>query len=209
MNDSTRVMRRPRRPRPPAARTAAAIIATGALALLATACGNSSSSTGSGGSSNTGNSTTSQVGINYASCMRSHGVPKYPDPSSSNKLANGLPKVSVQQLGVSTSQYQAAQNACAHLLPNGGQQTQHQSQRDLDAMRAYAQCMRSHGVPTWPDPTYDPTAGWGFNLVNVTWLRPEFDADRQQDGRMQPRAAPGHRGSIGPPGAPRLTFAAG
>jgi hypothetical protein len=203
MNDSTRVMRRPRRPRPPAARTAAAIIATGALALLATACGNSSSSTGSGGSSNTGNSTTSQVGINYASCMRSHGVPKYPDPSSSNKLANGLPKVSVQQLGVSTSQYQAAQNACAHLLPNGGQETQHQSQRDLDAMRAYAQCMRSHGVPTWPDPTYDPTAGWGFNLVNVHGFDPNStQIDNKMDvcnrglppGIGVPLARPGHPG---------------
>jgi hypothetical protein len=117
--------------------------------------------------------------------MRSHGVPKYPDPSSSNKLANGLPKVS------------------AHLLPNGGQQTQHQSQRDLDAMRAYAQCMRSHGVPTWPDPTYDPTAGWGFNLVNVHGFDPNStQIDNKMDvcnrglppGIGVPLARPGHPG---------------
>jgi hypothetical protein len=94
-------------------------------------------------------------------------VPKYPDASSSNELANGLPKVDPQQLGVSSARYQAAQSACAHLLPNGGQPTQTQSQRDLRAMLSYARCMRSHGVPTWPDPTYDPTAGWGFNLVGV------------------------------------------
>jgi hypothetical protein len=104
--------------------------------------------------------------------MRSNGVPKYPDPSSSNELANGLPKISLPQLEVSSSQYQAAQNACAHLLPNNGQQTQAQSQEDLNAMRGYAQCMRSHGVPTWPDPTYYPAAGWGFDLVNVHGFDP-------------------------------------
>jgi len=172
MNHSARVMRRPRRAWPPWARTAAAIIATAALALLAAACGGSPSSTGSGGSSNAGGAANAQPAVGYASCMRSHGVPKYPDPSSGNELANGLPKVSVQQLEVSSSQYQAAQNACAHLLPNNGQMTQAQSQRDLNAMRRYAQCMRSHGVLTWPDPTYDPSAGWGFNLVGVHGFDP-------------------------------------
>ena len=124
MNDSTRVTRRPRRAQPRPARAAAAIIAAAVLALLGAACGGSPSSAGSGGSSDAGGSANSQIGIDYARCMRSHGVPKYPDPDSSNELASGLPKVSPQQLGVSSSQYQAAQNDCAHLLPNGGQMTQ-------------------------------------------------------------------------------------
>ena len=171
MNDSTRVTRRRRRARPSAARTAAAIT-TVSLVLLTAACGGSPPSAGSGGSANAGRSANYQLGINYADCMRSHGVPKYPDPSGSNELANGLPKVSVQQLEVSSSQYQAARSDCAHLLPNDGQQTQTQSEQDLDAMRGYARCMRAHGVPTWPDPTYDPTAGWGFDLVNVHGFDP-------------------------------------
>jgi hypothetical protein len=182
MNHSTQVMRRPRRASPPAARTAAAIIAVAAMALLAAAaCSSSPSSTGSGRSTNAGGSANSQIGINYANCMRSHGVPKYPDPDSSNEAANGLPKVSLQQLEVSSSQYQAAQNACAHLLPNGGQQTQAQSQQDLNAMRRYAQCMRSHGVPNWPDPTDDSAAGWGFNLVHVHGFDPN---STQIDNKM-------------------------
>ena len=156
-------------------------MALAALALLVAACSGSPSSTGPGGSSNAGRPGNSQVGINYGNCMRSHGVPKYPDPSSSNELANGLPKVSLEQLGVSSSQYQAAQSACAHLLPNAGQQTQSQTQRDLTAMRRYAQCMRSHGVPTWPDPTYDPSAGWGFDLVGVHGFDPN---SAQIDNKM-------------------------
>jgi hypothetical protein len=159
-------------PSPPAARTAAAIIAAAALALLAAACSSSPSSTGSGGAPRAGASPNSRTGIAYATCMRSHGIPKYPDPGGDNELANGLPKVSPQQLEVSSSRYQAAQGACAHLLPNGGQPTQVQSQRDLSAMRSFARCMRSHGLPTWPDPTYDPAAGWGFSLLHVLGFDP-------------------------------------
>jgi hypothetical protein len=87
MNDSTRVMRRPRRAWPPAARTAAAIIATAALALLAAACGGSPSSAGSGGSPDGGASASSPSAVAYSSCLRSHGVPNYPDPGG-----GGLPR---------------------------------------------------------------------------------------------------------------------
>jgi hypothetical protein len=189
MNHSTRVMRRPRRARPRPARTAAAIIAFAAVALLAAACSDSPSSAGSGGSADAGGSATSQQALAYSRCMRSHGVPKYPDASSSNKLPSGLPKVDPQRLGVSSSQYHAAQQACAHLLPNGGQMSQSQSQRDLRAMLGFARCMRAHGVPTWPDPTYDPAAGWGFNLVHVQGFDPnslQIDQKMSECSRQLP-----------------------
>jgi hypothetical protein len=96
--------------------------------------------------------------------MRSHGVPNFPDPDSSGQL----PKADPQQLGVSTSQLQAAQTACQPLLPSTGgsaQQTQQCMQasycppavvqRLLNVERQFAQCMRSKGVPHWPDPTID------------------------------------------------------
>jgi hypothetical protein len=172
MNDSTGVTRRPWRAWPPTARTAVAVIAIVSVVLLAAACSGSGSAAGSGGSSSAGGSTSSQEALAYSRCMRSHGVPKFPDADSSNELPSGLPKVDPQQLGVSSSQYQAAQSACAHLLPIGGQMTQTESQRDLSAMLRFARCMRSHGVPTWPDPTYDSAAGWGFNLVHVHGFDP-------------------------------------
>jgi hypothetical protein len=202
MNDSTRVMRRPRRARPRPARTAAAILAATALALLAAACGGSPSSAGSGGSSNAGGSANSQIGIDYARCMRSHGVPKYPDPGSSNESASGLPKVSLQQLEVSSSQYQAAQSDCAHLLPNGGQLTQTQSQKDLNAMLRYARCMRSHGMPNWPDPTYDSTAGWGFNLVHVHGFDPNSTQTENKMNECNRMLPPGIGVPLSRPGRP-------
>jgi hypothetical protein len=193
MNPSTRVMRRPRRAWPLAARTAAAVIATAAPVLLAAACSGSPSHTGSGGSStgsgastNAGGSAGSPSAITYSQCMRSHGVPNFPDPASNGQV----PKASAQLLGVSTSQLQAAQTACQHLYPNNGgsggvltkdsigqcEETgdcpQALVQAAMTALRTYARCMRSHGVPNWPDPTIDSEGRPGFDLLHVQGFDP-------------------------------------
>jgi hypothetical protein len=145
-------MRRPRRARPPTARTAAAIIATAALALLAAACSGSPSSTGSGGSPNAGGSANSQQ-LAFSRCVRSRGVLNFPDPTSSG----GIPKETPQQLGVTSAQLQSAQSACIHLLPDGGSgPTPAELQQSWSDMANFARCMRSHGVPNWPDPTRYP-----------------------------------------------------
>jgi hypothetical protein len=131
-----------------------AVIAAAALALLAAACGGSPSSTGSGGSSNAGGSASSQSAVAYSGCMRSHGVPNFPDPSSTG----GIPKETAQQLGVSSSQLQAAQNPCQHLLPNTGNIDDNPAalHQWWSQMLHFARCMHSHGVPNWPDPSPYP-----------------------------------------------------
>jgi hypothetical protein len=155
MNDGTAATRRPRRTRPTAARTAAAMFATAALALLA-ACG-------SRGSPTAGGSSSSPSAVAYSVCMRAHGMPNFPDPGSSGQI----PKADPQQLGVSTSQYQAAQTACAHLIPATGSTAEQQqetqcamandcsqavTQQWMSGLRKLAECLRSHGEPNWPDP---------------------------------------------------------
>ena len=170
MNHSIRVMRWPRRAWPPTARIAAAIIATVALVLLAAACSGSPSSTGPGGSSNTGGSANSQL-LAFSQCMRSHSVPNFPDPQSSSNAK--FP--SAQQLGVSSSQYQAAENACQQLLPVGasGQFPPAEVQQLLIGMREFSQCMRSHGVPNWPDPITDSEGRPVFELSSHGFTRSE------------------------------------
>jgi len=129
---------------------AAAVITVMAVALLTTvACGGSPSSAGSGGSPDAGGAANSPSAVGYASCMRSHGVPAYPDPDSSGQL----PKItSGQQVGVSDSRLSAAQGACQDLWPYQPP-TQAQQRQQLTEDVAFAQCMRSHGVPNFPDPT--------------------------------------------------------
>jgi hypothetical protein len=119
---------------------AAAIIAA---VLVLAACGG-----GSGGSPNARGSTNSQL-FAFSRCVRSNGVSRFPDPDSSG----ALPKETPQQLGVSSSQFQAAQSACRHLLPNGGSgPTQAEVQQMSAQGLRFAQCMRNHGVSRFPDP---------------------------------------------------------
>jgi hypothetical protein len=171
----------PRRARPPAIRIAAAILSTAAMALLAAAC-SSPSSVGAGSASAAapassapaaGSSATAQSAVAYSQCMRADGVPKYPDPASGGQL----PKGDAQAFGVSDAQYQAAEHTCRHLLPTGGSfdEQSHECieagdcppalvQQMLTADRKFAQCMRSHGVPDWPDPTLGENGGPFFML---------------------------------------------
>jgi hypothetical protein len=83
--------------------------------------------------------------------MRSHGVSAYPDPGSSGQLPKITP-ANESQLGVSDSQFNAAQTACQRLWPYRAP-TQGQQRQQLNEDLKFAQCMRSHGVPNVPDPT--------------------------------------------------------
>jgi len=135
------------------------LVAAASLALLAAACSGSPTPA------------TSPSAVNYSHCMRSHDVPDYPDPASNG----AIPKTSAQELGVSDSRFQAALSACQHLLPaaassqqqcmQAGVCPQALVQRMLTADRSFARCMRSHGVPNWPDPTVDSEGRPVFNLV--------------------------------------------
>ena len=149
------------------ARTAAAIIAAAGLALTATAYGSASpSATATGGALDAQASALSQLtntqnALAYSHCMRSHGVPNFPDPNS----GGSIPKISPQQLGVSNTVFQAAQNHCRYLLPNGGSgPSQTQVQQIMNGMLKFAQCMRAHGVSNWPDPVLDAGGNPEFYL---------------------------------------------
>jgi hypothetical protein len=63
-------------------------------------------------------------------------------------------KLTLQHLAVSNSELQAAQTACQRLLPDGGEPPSRAGLRKIerDALN-FARCMRSHGVPNWPDYT--------------------------------------------------------
>jgi hypothetical protein len=105
--------------------------------------------------------------------MRSHGISKFPDPAGSGEL----PKVSLPQLGVSSSLFQSATTACQGLRPAGGSPTQEADclmlgscpAAEVEQIRTaelkYAHCVRSHGVPNWPDPTLNSQ---GMPVFNVT-----------------------------------------
>jgi hypothetical protein len=188
MNLSTCVMRRPRRASPSAARTAAAVSAAAALALLAAACSDGPSSAGSGSSTTASGSAHSKA-LAYAECVRSHGVPNFPDPGSSG----GFDKTTVSQLAAGNSQFQTATHTCAHLLPSGSGSTDSAAvvRQEWNGMLKFARCMRSHGEPNWPDPTpypprpSDPT----FNLPASIQPIPQIISKMHECLRLVPNNA--------------------
>ena len=159
------------------ARMVAVVTSMASVALLAVACGGSPPTTGAG-------STYYQKAVAYAQCMRSHGVPSFPDPNSQGQF----PPVQIGRNGASQSAVGSAQNACRHLQPGGGTGTAQQQQVRTTQALDFSRCMRAHGVPDYPDPS-TVNGGIGYNLSGVDTGSPQYQsADRtcqSQFGRGQ------------------------
>jgi hypothetical protein len=106
----------------------------------------------------------------YSQCMRDHGITNFPDPDADGGLA-----LDGETLGIEpdSPQYQAADEACKHLLiPPGG--AAGPSQEGIEAMLAYAQCMRDEGITAFPDP--NPETGLELDGDAVGIDTPQFQA---------------------------------
>jgi hypothetical protein len=133
----------------------ASLIAVSGLSLAVVGCGGGNTAgVASVGSSATAATTTAQSGAAaFVHCMRSHGIPNWPDPMS----GGGFDKSKLRQLGVSPTRIRAIQDGpCNHLLPDVGSAPQETAQQkaahQADAL-SFARCMRNHGVARFPDPT--------------------------------------------------------
>lgn len=113
----------------------------------------------------------------YVDCMRSHGVPRFPDPSSDGQInvdfAHGGKDGSPGSPGIdrNSPRYISADQTCRHLLP-GGVPTPAQNQQALANGLKLAKCMRSHGVPNYPDP--NPSDPGVVHLKGVDPSSPQF-----------------------------------
>ena len=90
------------------------------------------------------------VGVKYAGCMRANGVPHYPDPNAQGVITI----TSSPSLNPNSPLFQRAEAACEQLIPAGKGPSPAQQQRHKEQALAFAACMRSHGVPNYPDPTF-------------------------------------------------------
>jgi hypothetical protein len=133
-----------------------AITALLGFGFLAAGCGGSSVP---GATSSSGQAA---EGVAYTTCMRSHGVSKFPDPT----LGSGSGLTFQGSFDQNSPTYQAASQACRSLKP-GGSQSPTVSAQKLAAEVMWAQCLRTHGVPNFPDPNaqgafdsskFDPTS---------------------------------------------------
>lgn len=122
------------------------------VAFTALACGLALAECGSSGGPSTNASS------QYSRGMRSHGVSNFPDPGAGGELQIG-PGVNPR-----SPAFQSAQQACKQYLPNGGQPPT-MSASELRKAFAFAECMRSHGEPDFPDPTKGATPSGGEPVI--------------------------------------------
>jgi hypothetical protein len=85
----------------------------------------------------------------YASCMRSHGIADFPDPSASKDAI----KVVLPPGITGSPKFSAARRACRGLLPQGPPSENITPSEEADYLKA-ASCMRAHGIVGFPDPKF-------------------------------------------------------
>jgi hypothetical protein len=88
-----------------------------------------------------------------ARCMRSHGVPSFPDPSSQPGVLKGhFGFTAGSGIDPDTPQFEAAYAYCGKRYLKMHTETPAQRARDNAAAVRYSRCMRAHGVADFPDP---------------------------------------------------------
>ena len=163
-----------------ARRAIALSAAAAAVAALAMACSSSAPSSVS-------TPTYAQV-LALATCMRSHGVPNFPDPNSSGSYtltsSGSIEGAGGSAIDIDSSEAQAAYGDCRHLLPGGPsisqleqdvQQEQQRKAQALPALLKWEQCVRDHGEPTFSLPLGGQSPAPGSSAA-INPSSPQFQA---------------------------------
>jgi hypothetical protein len=183
------------------------IAAFAALALLAVGCGGgaktptvaqlSSSTSSSGTSASSGSSSSSSSGgqsgsaspggeaVAYSECMRAHGVPNFPEPRISNNGNEHKVAIRVTPAITGNPHFNSAQRACAKLAPGGGPgegSNRPISPQEQSQYLKAAACIRSHGIPSFPDPTF---SGGGVHLPKTAGVNPHSPQVRAAEEACQ------------------------
>jgi hypothetical protein len=89
--------------------------------------------------------------VAYSQCVRSHGVPNFPDPVLTPSGGYGYRTIGIDP---QSAAFQGALQACKD-LPSPWQSTGRQlSPAQQQAWLNWAKCIRAHGVPSLADPTF-------------------------------------------------------
>jgi hypothetical protein len=194
-----------------AAALAAALIALG---VLVTGCGGNSPTGGvaslsshasktsttsstAAGSPGGGEPSPGSQAVAYAACMRSHGVANFPDPKVSTNGNEVKVAIGVNPSITGNPQFKSAQQACGKLLggggPGSGPNHQISPQEQSQYLKAAA-CIRSHGIPNFPDPTF---SGGGVHIAHqgLNESSPAFKAAVQACESLIPGGVHGGSGS--------------
>ena len=183
-------------------RCVGALAVAAAVAMLVAGCGVHVSFGGGSSASSSASAPSYAQELSLAQCMRSHGEPGFPDPNTSGGYtltSNGsIAGAGGASIDIGSSQAQAAYGDCRHLLPGAPSisqleqdvlQQQQQQAKALPLLLKYSQCMRSHGVPNFPDLGQSDQSPVPGNGAPINPSSPQFQAASTVCQRLLPAGA--------------------
>ncbi|MEN4400556.1 hypothetical protein ACNQR7_11615 [Mycolicibacterium senegalense] len=105
-----------------------------------------------------------QQAVKYSECMRANGVADFPNPDAGGQISYG-------GISVPKATWQNAVSACAGLQPVSWSTDAGRTPAQQAAALRFAQCVRDHGVPDFPDP-----ATAGDPLIDTSKMRGDVSA---------------------------------
>jgi hypothetical protein len=162
----------------------------GAAALLA-ACGsaNNPGAASIGESASIPSSSDHSETLAYAACMRTHGEPDFPDPVALADGYYGFRILKGDGVVPGSPQFESAARACKSLVANITAESVSNPKQQSEWL-SFAACIRSHGEPTFPDPTFPK------GVMRIVWKAgsmssPLFQAAVHACASLEPTGQPG------------------
>lgn len=159
--------------------------------LSLSSCGGTSSPGAGGSTSPQDTAANNSKALQFAQCMRAHGVPNFPDPTGGKidlRVQQTPNSMSVNGVQVNGPAFQTAMKRCRSFLPNGGHLTAAQTAEAKSQALAMSKCMRTHGVPNFPDPQFQsgPNGGIGVRIsgAGINPNSPAFQAAAKDCGKI-------------------------
>jgi hypothetical protein len=130
-----------------------------------------------GGSSSSGASALAEA-VAYSQCIRSHGVADFPDPVQTPSGGYGYRTPGIDP---NSAVFQGALRACKSLPSPWNSTGQQLSPAQQQSWLNWAHCIRAHGVPDFPDPTFSGSEVHDSGVAsNSPQLQSAMDACKSQ-----------------------------
>jgi hypothetical protein len=130
-----------------------------------------------GGSGSSGASPLAEA-VAYSQCIRSHGVPNFPDPVQTPSGDYGYRTAGIDP---NSDAFQGALQACKALPSPWNTTGQQLSPAQQHGWLSWAQCIRAHGVSDFPDPTFSGSQVHDSGIgLNSPTLQSAMDACKSQ-----------------------------
>lgn len=160
-------------------------------AVVLAGCGSSKSPSGD---PSTASGSLQSASIKFSNCIRSHGVPNFPDLTEKNggfqiqqsARAGSGSSMTVDGVPVNGPAFQSAMKDCQSLLPKPKALPGGITEVKASALK-FAECMRSDGVPNFPDPKVQSGPGGGIGIqIGGTGVDPQSPAFKAAQAKCQP-----------------------